>query len=223
MQKETLYTDVGHVTGRLWIYAPKVFNKWDLQGLNFVAEHVDRHSAFWSGVTWLTVNPLGIISFYLAVSVLGFFLLSRRQKIHWKSILGIFIVTLLLMGISEVLCNLVLKPAFGKMKPGTVNYIAGSDPPLSFPSSHAFNTAFFFALLAAALKKFSYKHWLALCLVGALVSIVVAFSRLALQVHYPTDALAGLALGATAGYLFSPVWVKAWNKLQARFCVSKKN
>jgi undecaprenyl-diphosphatase len=81
----------------------------------------------------------------------------------------------------------------------------GSD---SFPSGHtAFATAF---VWGAILVLASSRRQRIICgLAGAAFVAVVAFSRLYLGVHYPSDVL-GAMLIATAGVLF---WLPLWNKL----------
>ncbi len=62
----------------------------------------------------------------------------------------------------------------------------------SFPSDHA-SIAFFFAYLLVAHKR---SWWPAYIL-----ALLVAVSRVAVGVHYPSDVLAGAAVGMAFGYL----------------------
>ncbi len=97
-------------------------------------------------------------------------------------------------------CNLILKPLFDRVRPFVVNSGVNLlvDPPLdaSFPSGHtAASFAAVFALLA--MKDPLWKPALA-------VAVVMAFSRLYLYVHWPSDILGGILVGAAAG------WGGAW-------------
>lgn len=99
-----------------------------------------------------------------------------------------------------VSCNLILKPLFDRTRPFIVNPEVNLlvDPPLdaSFPSGHtAASFAAVFALLA--MKDPLWKPALA-------VAVVMAFSRLYLYVHWPSDILGGILVGAAAG------WGGAW-------------
>ena len=59
----------------------------------------------------------------------------------------------------------------------------------SFPSGHTQNTTTIFTAVATTIKK----RW---AIIGALIiSLLVAYSRIHLGVHYPTDVICGLALG----------------------------
>jgi membrane-associated phospholipid phosphatase len=87
------------------------------------------------------------------------------------------------------ICEGLLKMLIGRARP--------EDPSMGFPSGHATAaTAFFGALfyLAATLPPLPR----ALVRVGAVVTIVlVAIARVVLRAHWPTDTLAGIALGLT--------------------------
>ena len=107
---------------------------------------------------------------------------------------GICILTALVF---EVLsCNVILKPLVARPRPFT------SDPArilliprpedYSFPSGH---TAVSFAAASAAWFMKKRKTGVAF---GA-VACLIAFSRLYLYVHYPTDVLAGAVIGILCG------------------------
>lgn len=82
-----------------------------------------------------------------------------------------------------------------------------SEPTASFPSGHAMNTTIVFLSLYLALTQL-YLRWRHLfgCL-GLVTLLVVSASRLYLQIHYPTDIIAGVALGVS--------WVMALYTLRA--------
>jgi len=67
----------------------------------------------------------------------------------------------------------------------------------SFPSGHATQAAAFWLALALVLRAPPASRWLALVarLAAVLLALGVAWSRVYLGVHYPSDVLAGLALG----------------------------
>ena len=110
-----------------------------------------------------------------------------------------------------VCCNLILKPLIGRIRPFIVNPAVTLlvEPPMdpSFPSGHtAVSFAAAFALLAV--KDPLWKPALG-------VTIVMAFSRLYLYVHWPSDVLGGILVGAIAGW--GGLWItqrlfpKIWN------------
>ncbi len=106
-----------------------------------------------------------------------------------------------------VLCNLILKPLVGRARPFTVQAVELLIAPpadASFPSGH---TAASFAAVFA-LKASGSPLWKP----ALAVAVVMAFSRLYLYVHWPSDVLGGVLVGAAAGY--AGAW--AAKKLAAR-------
>ena len=65
---------------------------------------------------------------------------------------------------------------------------------LSFPSGH---TAASFASVTALYLTGEKKLWK----ISLVISVLIAFSRLYLYVHYPTDVAGGAVIGVLAGYL----------------------
>lgn len=96
-----------------------------------------------------------------------------------------------------VSCNLLIKPLVGRVRPFAVSPTAPAllvEPPIdaSFPSGH---TAASFAAVAALyfMGDPLWKPALGLAL-------VIAFSRLYLYVHWPSDVLGGVILGIAVGW-----------------------
>lgn len=95
-----------------------------------------------------------------------------------------------------VLCNLILKPLVGRVRPFVVQPVALLIPPptdASFPSGH---TAASFAAVFA-LKASGSPLWKP----ALAVAVAMAFSRLYLYVHWPSDVLGGALVGAAAGFI----------------------
>jgi undecaprenyl-diphosphatase len=96
----------------------------------------------------------------------------------------------------------ILKDAFGRVRPcDALAWCAPIDVPSpgghSFPSGHAAGAFVFAAFVAVRAPR-----WAAPALAWA---ALVAWSRCVLGVHYPSDVLAGAALGAWMGVLFARV------------------
>ena len=94
-----------------------------------------------------------------------------------------------------VSCNLLLKPLVGRLRPFTVQAVDLLIPPpgdFSFPSGH---TAVSFAAVFA-LKASGSPLWKP----ALAMALVLAFSRLYLYVHWPSDVLGGAVLGAAVGW-----------------------
>ena len=114
------------------------------------------------------------------------------------------------LGLDLICCNLVLKPLIGRVRPFTVHPVELLIAPpgeASFPSGH---TACSFA--AAGAIWFA-GHRRAGAAAFALAA-VIAFSRLYLYVHWPTDVLGGAVLGWALGWAGARLTDRVYAKLE---------
>lgn len=100
--------------------------------------------------------------------------------------------------IDILVCNGMLKPLIARIRPCDINtqislLILRPDD-FSFPSGH---TAASFASTAALYFSGERK----LVKPTFVLAWLIAFSRLYLYVHYPTDIIGGILIGAVAGYM----------------------
>jgi undecaprenyl-diphosphatase len=95
------------------------------------------------------------------------------------------------------LVNSALKALIGRARPQVVPHLveAGGN---SFPSGHSFNGAVVYIAMALAFAALSPRAGVRLSVIGAAVavSLGIAWSRLWLGVHWPTDVVAGWLAGA---------------------------
>lgn len=102
---------------------------------------------------------------------------------------GLTVALALLLDV--IVCNGVLKPLVGRVRPCTVNpaveMLVACPTDASFPSGH---TASSFAAVGALWAAGS-RLWLP----GLVLAVLIAVSRLYLYVHWPTDVLSGALLG----------------------------
>ena len=146
-----------------------------------------------SGILWVTLT-----------AVLLVFRRTRR--------VGCVLATALL--IDAVLCNLLLKPLVARVRPcgilTEVQLLIPYPDDFSFPSGH---TAASFASVTA-LWMAGKKQW---AMAALPVGVLIAFSRMYLCVHYPTDILGGAILGAACG------WAGAWlvKKAERRMAIPR--
>jgi len=128
----------------------------------------------------------GMIWIALAVILL----ISRKYRIAGAAML-------LALALDVVVCNIILKPLVARIRPCDVNtavqLLIARPTDYSFPSGH---TAASFAATFALY--FSHKK---LWIPALVLAVLIAFSRLYLYVHYPTDVLAGAMIGIIIGYL----------------------
>jgi undecaprenyl-diphosphatase len=132
------------------------------------------------------VSFLGRPEFLCMVGVV-FIILKKKgtRKLGISLIIG--------LAISHVVFS-ILKIAIARPRPFFVLshvYLLAPEKGFSFPSGHATNIFMVVALLSSNLKKFRYCY---------IIAFLVAFSRVYLGVHYPSDVLAGALLGMALGY-----------------------
>lgn len=121
------------------------------------------------------------------------------------------------LALDLIACNLLLKPLFCRIRPFTLNpavtLLVRAPLDASFPSGH---TAASFAAVFA-LKVSGSPLWKpALGLATA-----IAFSRLYLYVHWPSDVLGGVLLGAAVGWMGAKI-AAAIGTQRRRLCGKSK-
>ncbi len=123
---------------------------------------------------------------------------------------GMHVGIALLVGL--ILCNLILKPLVGRIRPydldPTLSLIVSPPRDLSFPSGHTM------AAFEASVSIFLHdRRWGTAALV---LAATIAFSRLYLTVHYPTDVLAGFILGIAAAFFAGWVTERVWDVVRRK-------
>jgi undecaprenyl-diphosphatase len=102
------------------------------------------------------------------------------------------------------LVNSVLKQIVGRPRPEIVPHLmeAGGN---SFPSGHSFNSAVVYISIALAFAAISHRGSVRAIVIGAavVVSMIIAWSRVWLGVHWPSDVIAGWLGGAGWAFLSS--------------------
>jgi membrane-associated phospholipid phosphatase len=100
---------------------------------------------------------------------------------------------LVVCGTLNGLVTLAAKGLADRPRPSTMLVAV---PQTSFPSGHALETmAAVLALLAVVLPMMSRAIGRVAIAAGALILVLVGVSRVALNVHYPSDVVAGWSLG----------------------------
>lgn len=140
--------------------------------------------------------------FWIAIAVVLLFFPGTRK-------MGLSMGAALLLGV--VVCNLIMKPGFARIRPydyqlehfgKTIQLLVAAPHDFSFPSGHTI--ASFEAATAICIHN---KKWGIPALV---LACLIAFSRLYLYVHYPTDVLASVILGVAFAFLGSRLVKKGY-------------
>ena len=131
--------------------------------------------------------------FWIAIAVL-FMIMKKHRKT------GIAMMLALMMGL--VICNIWLKPTIARIRPydfqmqyflKEIPLLAGAMHDFSFPSGHtiaSFEAATVLLLNSPALG-----------IPAMILAVLIAFSRLYLYVHYPTDVICSILLGTAFAFL----------------------
>lgn len=96
------------------------------------------------------------------------------------------------------LLNFVLKVSFARPRPGLVAHLV-EESSMSFPSGHAASAAVIYltlAILLASAQAARRVRWLIIA-AALLVTMLIGLSRIYLGVHWPSDVVAGWAVGAS--------------------------
>ncbi|WP_324743185.1 phosphatase PAP2 family protein [Tsuneonella sp. CC-YZS046] len=141
------------------------------------------------GITILGGVPARSLAAVLAI--LALVRLNRRRE---ATLLGIMVV-------AGWIVNSGMKWIFGRARPDIVPHLTEAGG-FSFPSGHSFNSAvvyFGIALAFAAISKSAAMRG-AMMASAALLSLAIAWSRVWLGVHFPSDIIAGWLAGT--GWIF---------------------
>jgi undecaprenyl-diphosphatase len=139
------------------------------------------------GRDFTALGGAGVQVLLLAL-VIGYLALIRKPN-------AILLVLSAIVG--AWLLNTLLKEIFDRPRPDLVphgSYVYQA----SFPSGHAMSSAAFYLTLGVLLARLHVRRYIQTYFVGAalLITLIVGVSRVYLGVHWPSDVLAGWALGS---------------------------
>ena len=180
--------------------------------LSYLAEHFDLPILDWIMANlWCpfldavmpVITVLGDAGIFWIALAAVFLLLPKHRK------MGLSMGVALMMGL--VICNMILKPVVGRIRPydyqleffqKTIPLLIERQHDFSFPSGHTI--ASFEAAVAMLIcnKK--------LGIPAMILAVLIAFSRMYLYVHYPTDVIASVILGTGLAFLGVFLVNKGW-------------
>ena len=160
---------------------------------------------------WLmsAITHLGEETLFLVIALLIFWCIDKRQ--------GYF---LLFAGYIGTICIQILKMSFRIPRPWVrdpsftiVESAKDAATGYSFPSGHTQISATLYGGLARSAKQRTIR------ITGAVLCILIAFSRMYLGVHTPADVLVSLAIGITLVLVLYPIMQKATENPKVMYAV----
>lgn len=151
----------------------------------FILDH--RSVNLNEAMVWLTFLGTRWAIGAASLVLLGWSLIARRHR----TLVLVIVVAVLLNPVFEV----VFKELVGRVRPAVDQLLPGNGP--SFPSGHVLAAVGFYGLMPLLTWELTKRQALrVLSVVGSVAVIsVVAVSRPYLDVHWTTDAVAGVLLG----------------------------
>ena len=130
--------------------------------------------------------------FWIAIAVVFLFIPKYRK-------IGLAMGAALVLGL--LICNVTMKPLFARIRPYdylaeqgiTIDLLIAAQHDFSFPSGHTLASFEAATVLMIHNRKLGIPAMILACL--------IAFSRLYLYVHYPTDVLFSVVLGICIAFL----------------------
>lgn len=173
------------------------FDRWALLGLRRAGDPAIPLGPDWLVRAMVDFTALGGVAVLTLVTLLvaGFLLTSRKPALALLVLVSVAAGGL----VSSLLKSLFLRP-----RPQLVEHLVQVSS-ASFPSGHAMNSAVVYLTLAALLAR-SMADWRLrtyILLVSISLVVLIGFTRVYVGVHWPTDVLAGWAVGAAWAILCS--------------------
>lgn len=154
----------------------------------------------WMNPFWKMVTSLGNSGWFWIVTALALVLCARTRRTGATMLLA--------MVLGALVTNVLLKPWVGRVRPyDTLEWLVpviGPQRDASFPSGHSCAA---FATAIVGREQLPWPYGILLVVLAGLV----AFSRLYLGVHYPSDVLAGILIGIAAAR--TAMWIMGKREL----------
>lgn len=174
----------------------ELIHKIDDNVLNFIQEHLKNSFMDTIMPVITSLGNSGIVWILITIVLIA---IKRYRKYGYMLALAL-IITL-------VVGNITLKPLVARIRPFDANDLKNillieAPTDYSFPSGHTMSSFAAAIVLIYMDKKIG--------IIAMILAVLIAFSRLYLYVHYPSDVLAGMILG----FLSAIISIKLLSKIK---------
>jgi len=137
----------------------------------------------------IIITDIGFGTSYIVIVAATFLLLTYLKR--WRELGAL---TICLTG--GAVLSFLLKILFHRTRPDLFQVV--KETSYSFPSGHALATMCFYGMVAFLImrKTSSWRGRLTVMTLTVILSVLIGISRIYLGVHYPTDVIAGYAIGS---------------------------
>lgn len=168
---------------------------------DFIYKNVEGMRSNFLTVVLIGITELGGIIGLFLVLLVTVIVLCKKNKTKEAAAITLNLVI-------STITYVILKNIFQRQRPTTGNILI-DEVGFSFPSGHTTNNVafYFLAIYLVCINVKNKKIRNLSCIILAIIPCIIAFSRIYLRVHYPTDVIAGFCLGIVLVILFTTfIW-----------------
>ena len=168
---------------------------------NLIYKSVESIRSDFLTVVLIGITELGGVVGLFLILLIAVIVLCKKNRVKEATAITLNLII-------STFTYVILKNIFQRERPVTGNILI-DEVGFSFPSGHTTNNVafYFFAIYLVCINVKNKKVRNISCVILAIIPILIAFSRIYLRVHYPTDVIAGFCLGIVLVVLFTTfIW-----------------
>ena len=163
---------------------------------NLIYKSVESIRSDFLTVVLIGITELGGVVGLFLILLITVIVLCKKNRVKEATAITLNLII-------STFTYVILKNIFQRERPVTGNILI-DEVGFSFPSGHTTNNVafYFFAIYLVCINVKNKKIRNISCIILTVIPILIAFSRIYLRVHYPTDVIAGFCLGIVLVVLF---------------------
>ena len=168
---------------------------------NLIYKSVESIRSDFLTVVLIEITELGGVVGLFLILLITVIVLCKKNRVKEATAITLNLII-------STFTYVILKNIFQRERPVTGNILI-DEVGFSFPSGHTTNNVafYFLAIYLVCINVKNKKVRNISCVILAIIPILIAFSRIYLRVHYPTDVIAGFCLGIVLVVLFTTfIW-----------------